>query len=52
MDAVRYAIVDGAIEEGLLEFLEKINPPHCCLYAQPVQPDLVPLAPYLVDSNA
>ncbi|MDW2741683.1 DUF4123 domain-containing protein [Atlantibacter subterraneus] len=49
MDAVRYAIVDGAIEEGLLEFLEKINPPHCCLYAQPVQPDLVPLAPYLVE---
>ena len=49
MEAIRYAIIDGAIEEGLLEFLKKINSPHCCLYAAPIQPDLVALAPYLVE---
>ena len=49
MEAVRYAIVDGAVEDELLAFLEKVNPPHCCLYAEPIQPDLVALAPYLVE---
>ncbi|EMJ0104597.1 TPA: DUF4123 domain-containing protein [Enterobacter cloacae] len=49
MEAIRYAIIDGAIEEGLLDFLKRINPPHCCLYAEPIQPDLVALAPYLVE---
>lgn len=49
MEATRYAIIDGAIEEELLAFLEKTNPPHCCLYAEPLQPDLVALAPYLVE---
>ena len=44
---VQYAIVDGAVEEGLLDFLNEVNPPHCCLYAEPIQPDLVALAPYL-----
>ncbi|EFJ7400522.1 DUF4123 domain-containing protein [Escherichia coli] len=46
---VQYAIVDGAVEEGLLDFLNEVNPPHCCLYAEPIQPDLVALAPYLVE---
>lgn len=32
---VKYAIVDGAVEEGLLDFLNEVNPPHCCLYAEP-----------------
>lgn len=49
MEAIRYAIIDGAIEEGLLDFLKRINPPHCCLYAEPIQPDLIKLAPYLVE---
>jgi hypothetical protein len=49
MEAVRYAIVDGAVEEGLLEFLERTNPPHCCLYSEPIQPDLIKLAPYLIE---
>lgn len=49
MEAMRYAIIDGAIEEGLLELLKKINPPYCCLYAEPIQPELVALAPYLVE---
>lgn len=42
---VQYAIVDGAVEEGLLDFLNEVNPPHCCLYAEPIQLDLVALAP-------
>ena len=48
MEVVRYVIVDGAVEEELLEFLLKTNPPHCCLFSPPVQPELVKLAPYLV----
>ena len=51
MEVTRYAIIDGAIEEGLMEFLETINPPHCCLYAEPIQPDLVALAPYIVEAT-
>lgn len=49
MQAVRYAIVDGAVEEELLDFLEKANPPHCCLFSPPIQPDLVRMAPYLIE---
>ncbi|ECG8517804.1 DUF4123 domain-containing protein [Salmonella enterica subsp. salamae] len=49
MEVVRYAIIDGAIESELLSFLQDINPPHCCLYSEPIQPDLVALAPYLVE---
>ncbi|MGK9176071.1 DUF4123 domain-containing protein [Yokenella regensburgei] len=49
MEAVRYAIVDGAVEEGLLEFLQKTSPPHCCLFSPPVQPDLTEIAPYLME---
>ncbi|BBV65317.1 TPA: DUF4123 domain-containing protein [Kluyvera ascorbata] len=45
----KYAIIDGAVEEGLLDFLRETNPPHCCLYAEPIQPDLVALAPYLTE---
>lgn len=48
METIKYAIVDGAIETDLIDFLQETNPPHCCLYAEPVQPDLVALAPYLV----
>lgn len=46
---IKYAIVDGATEEGLLDFLSEANPPHCCLYAGSAQPDLVALTPYLVE---
>lgn len=48
MEAVRYAIIDGAIEDELLNFLAAHTPPHCCLYSPPVQPELAELAPYLV----
>ena len=46
---VQYAIVDGAVEEGLLDFLHQNNPPHCCLFPPPVQPDLVGISPYLLE---
>lgn len=49
MEAIRYAIVDGAVEEGLLEFLQKTNSPHCCLFSPPVQPDLIEISPYLLE---
>ncbi|WP_264628387.1 DUF4123 domain-containing protein, partial [Candidatus Symbiopectobacterium sp. NZEC135] len=44
-----YAVIDGSIEEELLDFLAEHDPPHCCLYAEPLQQELVPLAPYLVE---
>ncbi|KHT00177.1 DUF4123 domain-containing protein [Pectobacterium brasiliense] len=48
-EIVQYAVIDGSIEEGLLDFLAEHDPPHCCLYAEPLQQELVPLAPYLVE---
>ncbi|RRO08985.1 DUF4123 domain-containing protein [Pectobacterium aquaticum] len=48
-EIVQYAVIDGSIEEGLLAFLAEHDPPHCCLYAEPLQQELVPLAPYLVE---
>lgn len=51
-DARQYAIIDGAIEAGLLDFLSQHNPPHCCLYAEPLAQSLVALAPYLVEVTA
>ena len=44
----QYAIIDGASEEALLNFLAEHNPPHSCLYAEPLQQELVAIAPYLV----
>ncbi|CAM4134616.1 DUF4123 domain-containing protein [Serratia silvae] len=45
---ISYAVIDGAMEKGLLPMLEALDPPASCLYAEPVQPELVELAPYLV----
>lgn len=47
-NAKLYAIIDGASEEGLMPMLAELDPPAACLYAPPVQPDLVEIAPYLV----
>lgn len=44
-----WAVIDGANEEGLLPFLAEHNPPHSCLYAEPLQPELIALAPYLLE---
>ncbi|KFX03973.1 hypothetical protein KP22_14030 [Pectobacterium betavasculorum] len=48
-EIVQYAVIDGSIEEGLLDFLAEHDPPHCCLYAEPLQQELISLAPYLVE---
>jgi len=49
MENVRYAIVDGAVVDDLLDFLSANNPPHSCLYSEPLQPELIKLAPYLIE---
>lgn len=49
MTSIHYALIDGAVESDLLPFLTEYTPPHCCLYSPPVQPELVALAPYLVE---
>ncbi|MFD1261668.1 DUF4123 domain-containing protein [Entomomonas asaccharolytica] len=43
-----YAIIDGAAEDELLPMLKAFDPPVSCLYAEPVQDELVAIAPYLV----
>lgn len=43
-----YAIIDGASEEELMPMLAEFDPPVACLYAPPVQPDLINIAPYVV----
>lgn len=47
----RYAIIDGAVVEDLMDFLSEHNPPHTCLYSEPLQPELVELAPYLLEAT-
>lgn len=49
MTPKRYAVIDGAIEEGVTDFLAQEKAPNCCLYADPIQPELIALAPYLVE---
>jgi hypothetical protein len=46
---IRYAIIDGAVMKDLMDFLSAHNPPHACLYSEPLQPELVELAPYLLE---
>ncbi|MDX7986081.1 DUF4123 domain-containing protein [Xenorhabdus sp. 12] len=43
-----YAIIDGAAEADLFFMLERYDPPSACLYGEPLQPELVEIAPYLV----
>jgi len=45
---MQYAILDGANEPDLLAKLEELDPPVCCLYTEPIDAELIPLAPYLV----
>jgi len=47
-ELTRYAIIDGASEGSLIDFLSEYNPPHSCLYAEPLAQELVAIAPYLV----
>jgi hypothetical protein len=43
-----YAIIDGAAEPDLFFALEHYDPPSACLYGEPLQPELIKIAPYLV----
>ncbi|CDG22410.1 conserved protein of unknown function [Xenorhabdus poinarii G6] len=43
-----YAIIDGAAESDLFLMLARYDPPSACLYGEPLQPELVEIAPYLV----
>ncbi|MGJ0623757.1 DUF4123 domain-containing protein [Xenorhabdus bovienii] len=45
---ILYAIIDGATEPNLFSMLERYDPPSACLYGEPLQPELVEIAPYLV----
>ncbi|MDX7990714.1 DUF4123 domain-containing protein [Xenorhabdus sp. Reich] len=45
---ILYAIIDGAAEPDLFLMLERYDPPSACLYSEPLQPELVEIAPYLV----
>lgn len=47
----RYAIVDGAVVADLLEFVSENNPPHSCLYSEPLQPEIIKLAPYIIEAT-
>lgn len=44
-----YAIIDAASEPDIFSLLDECNPPACCLYSEPLQPDMAELAPYLVE---
>ncbi|WP_413483516.1 DUF4123 domain-containing protein [Morganella psychrotolerans] len=44
-----YAVIDAASEPDVFSLLDKYNPPACCLYSEPLQPDITELAPYLVE---
>lgn len=43
-----YALIDGVSEEELMPMLAELDPPAACLYAPPVQPDFVDIAPRVV----
>ncbi|OCQ53311.1 hypothetical protein Ppb6_01484 [Photorhabdus australis subsp. thailandensis] len=45
----RYAVIDGAAEPRLFFILEHFDPPVTCLYDESLQPELLKVAPYLVE---
>lgn len=48
MTLTTYAIIDAASEPELFGMLERYDPPASCLYAEPIQPELAELAPWIV----
>ncbi|ENU1225939.1 MULTISPECIES: DUF4123 domain-containing protein [Providencia] len=44
-----YAIIDAASEPDVFNLLAEHEPPASCLYSEPIQPEIVSLAPYLVE---
>ncbi|MEM8059899.1 DUF4123 domain-containing protein [Morganella morganii] len=47
-----YAVIDAASEPDVFSLLDEYNPPACCLYSEPLQPEMADLAPYLVEVSA
>jgi len=45
---VNWAIIDAAAEPALFTMLDELDPPHACLYADPVPDEIGRLAPWLV----
>lgn len=46
-----YAIIDAASEPAIFAMLDELDPPASCLYSEPIQPEIIELAPYLVEVN-
>lgn len=44
-----YAIIDAASEPDVFNLFAEYEPPASCLYSEPIQPEIVSLAPYLVE---
>ncbi|EPG7575760.1 DUF4123 domain-containing protein [Providencia rettgeri] len=44
-----YAIIDAASEPDVFNLFAEHEPPASCLYSEPIQPEIVSLAPYLVE---
>ncbi|TQI79679.1 uncharacterized protein DUF4123 [Serratia fonticola] len=47
-ETLEYAIVDAGVEPALFDMLEQFTPLASCLYAEPLQPEIAQLAPYLI----
>lgn len=50
-EATEYAIVDAGVEPRLFDMLEQFTPLASCLYAEPLEPEIAKLAPYLILST-
>ena len=51
MPTMQYAIIDAAAEPDTLMMFEKFDPVSSSLYLEPLEPEIKPLAPYLVEVN-
>ncbi|SUJ35200.1 DUF4123 domain-containing protein [Serratia marcescens] len=47
-DVITWAIVDAAAEPEVFTMLDTLDPPHACLYAEPVSDDILNVAPFLI----
>lgn len=47
-DLQSYAVLDGALNPGLLPEMERHDVEHCCLWLGALEPDMQEIAPYLV----
>lgn len=47
-DVITWAIVDAAAEPEVFTMLDTLDPPHTCLYAEPVTDEILNVAPFLI----